>query len=101
MTGTRRFSLDLPQGGLELPCEYMVRTTRQCLMEENTAVNEVVPVQLAIEGKSSEASSCSITNSLLTDHDEFSEDKVKIKDVITIKEEAIDNSTRNDDDMMA
>ena len=102
ITGMRRFSSDLPQGGLELPCEYtftgsedIVRTTRQCLMEENTAVNEVVLVRPI------EVSSCNCTNSPLTDHDEFSEDKVKIKDVITIKEEAVDSSTRSDDDMMA
>ena len=52
ITGTRRFSSDLPQGGLELPCEYtfsgsedIVRTTRKRIMEENTAVNEVVLVK--------------------------------------------------------
>ena len=52
ITGTRRFPSDLPQGGLELPCEYtfsgsedIVRTTRKRIMEENTAVNEVVLVK--------------------------------------------------------
>ena len=64
-------------------------------MEENTAVNEVVLVQ------PSEVSNCNCTNSLLTDHDKISEDKVKIKDVITIKEKAVNCSTRSDDDMMA
>ena len=56
------------------------------------AVNEIVLVQL--EGKSSKALHSSDTNPL-ADHDEFSEDKVKDKMVITIK------ATRSDDNMMA
>ena len=58
------------------------------------AVGEVVLVQL--EGKFSEALSSSDTNPF-AEHDEFSEDKVKSKDVITIK--AIDSSTKSGDNM--
>lgn len=79
--------MDLPQGGLELPCEHMftgsediVCRTRQRLMKKRVVISEIHSTS---------------TN------DEFSEDKVKNKDVITIKEEAIDISTGSDDNMMA
>ena len=73
--------------------EDIVHTTRQRIMEERMAVNEI-----ALKSKSSEASSRSDTNPL-TGHDEFSEYKIKVKskDVITIKEEAVDSSPRSDD----
>ena len=48
ITGTRKFSSDLPQGGLEFPCEYtftgsedIVHTTRQHFMEEKMAVSVI------------------------------------------------------------
>ena len=74
---TRRFSSDLPQGGLELPCEYtftgsedIIRTSRQCFIEEKMTVSEIVAVQF--EDKSL---STSTSNSNPFDTNEVLEDK--------------------------
>ena len=92
ITGIRRFSSHLPQGSLELPCEYtftgsedIIRTSRQCFIEEKMTVSEIVMVQFK-----DKSSSSSTSNSNPFNTNKVLEDK---GDIITIiKEEPIDSS---------
>ena len=54
VTGTRQYSMDLPQGGLEIPCRYIFRTNNQAESDKTRKLVETV-LEITIEPTSLEA----------------------------------------------
>ena len=54
VTGTRRYSSDLPQGGLEVPCYYMYSGTKDLIVKARDRLKELKVKVLAIKEYSSD-----------------------------------------------
>ena len=46
VTGSRQYSADLPQGGLEVPCQYIFRTSNQAESDKTRKLIETVLAQV-------------------------------------------------------